>query len=260
MAGFQDPPMGEQVSVVIPARLASTRLAGKMLLDLCGKPVLRHVLDRAMGLPATEVVVLTESPLVRDAVESWGGTCLLTSDKCQSGTARIAEALPKLRGDFVLNIQGDEPFFDAALAARMLTDRPAVPFDMLTPVYPLRDRDALRNPNVVKVVLCHSGRAIYFSRSPIPFLRSVPEERWCESHAYWGHLGVYLYPRRTLELLPSLPGSPLAVAESLEQLQLIQAELVVQTVRADHPTIAIDTADDLARAKEYYLQHGQGRA
>jgi 3-deoxy-manno-octulosonate cytidylyltransferase (CMP-KDO synthetase) len=221
-----------------------------MLADLRGKPVLRHVWERAMRVRnAAEVVVLTEHEKVRSAVESWGGTCLLTPESCSTGTERIASALDRLSGDCICNLQGDEPFLNVPLIERMV--ELAGRDEFLTPVYPITDPSWLHTPNVVKVVRDHRGRALYFSRHPIPYVRDLPPERWCERVTYYGHMGVYLYRRELLEKLPQLPPSPLAEAESLEQLRFLQSGYAIQTIETSRPGPAVDTREDLAQACDY---------
>ncbi|MDR1457103.1 MAG: 3-deoxy-manno-octulosonate cytidylyltransferase [Puniceicoccales bacterium] len=239
-------------SIAIPARLQSTRLPGKVLADLGGKPVLKHVWETANRIKdVREVIVLTESAEVLDAVMDWGGICYLTPESCNSGTERIASALDYFSGDFIFNVQSDEPFLKdkllESMIARTLTNGA---LDVLTPVYPLTDVGDILNPNVVKVVIAHGGEALYFSRSPIPHVRGAGSDKWLSMTQFFGHMGVYLYAREILERVPFLPRSSLATAESLEQLQLLQAGYHIQVIPADGPSIAIDTAEDLARARE----------
>ncbi|MDR2664153.1 MAG: 3-deoxy-manno-octulosonate cytidylyltransferase [Puniceicoccales bacterium] len=249
-------------SLAIPARYGSHRLPGKVLADLGGKPVLRYVWEAALAVRgADEVLVLSESELVLRAVESWGGRCLLTAESCSTGTERIASVLDRLSGDCIVNLQADEPFLEPAtveaLMERALGDEP---YDLLTPVYALRNGADLDDPSVVKVVRGHGGEALYFSRCPIPFVRDCPRDRWLEQNLHWGHMGVYLYRRSTLERLHSLPGSPLAGAESLEQLRFLQAGLRIGTVTVGHWALAIDTAADLARARQILAVGNQKKA
>jgi 3-deoxy-manno-octulosonate cytidylyltransferase (CMP-KDO synthetase) len=238
------------VSVVIPARLASTRLPRKVLADLGGRPVLRHVWERAARMRrATEVLVATDSEEVARAVAGWGGQFVLTSPACRSGTERIASILDGLRGDFILNVQGDEPFIEPALLEALVERFATAGGDLVTPVYPIRDYDTLANPAVVKVARTADGRALYFSRSPIPHLRGVQPEQWAEQGTYWGHLGVYGYARAALARYPALPESALEAAESLEQLRFLEAGFCIQTVETNYHAVAIDTPADLERAR-----------
>ncbi|MDR2668219.1 MAG: 3-deoxy-manno-octulosonate cytidylyltransferase [Puniceicoccales bacterium] len=248
-------------TIAIPARFDSKRLPGKVLADLCGKPVLRHVWDNANRVHSVgEVVVLTESEMVRDAVQSWGGRCLMTPAACSTGTERIAWALEKIPGDYVINLQADEPFLRPATIAALIDGQLKIGSvdEVRTPIYAIRRREELLDPNVVKVVCGNGGEALYFSRSPIPHIRDCPEDGWIDRGLHFGHIGVYLYGRNILEEWHSLPKSQLAEAESLEQLRLLQAGRKIFTVRVDSPSLAIDTAADLNRAREIILEGADG--
>jgi 3-deoxy-manno-octulosonate cytidylyltransferase (CMP-KDO synthetase) len=240
-------------SIAIPARYGSSRLPGKVLADLGGKPVLRHVWEAAMAVRGVgEVLVLSESEAVRHAVEGWGGRCAMTAVSCNTGTERIASALEVIGGSFIINLQADEPFLEpSTVEALMKKAEQSDEFDLLTPIYPIRDGAELEDPSVVKVVCDGDGGALYFSRSPIPFLRDCPRERWVERGLHFGHMGVYLYRRNVLEQLPAIAPSPLAQAESLEQLRFLQAGYRIGTVCVDHCAPAIDTEADLARARAF---------
>lgn len=239
------------VSVVIPARLASTRLPRKVLLDLGGRPVLRHVWERVAAMKrATEIFVATDSEEVARAVAGWGGQFVMTSPACRSGTERIASMLDGLHGQFILNVQGDEPFIDPRLLDSLVERFIAAGGDVVTPIYAIRDQAALINPAVVKVVRAADGRALYFSRSAIPHLRGVPLEQWAARGLHWGHLGVDGYARARLAQFADLPDSALETAEALEQLRFLEAGWRIQTVETDYHAVAIDTPEDLARARE----------
>lgn len=238
------------VSVVIPARLASTRLPRKVLADLGGKPVLRHVWERVARMrKATEILVATDSEEVARTVAEWGGQFVMTSPHCRSGTERIASVLDGLKGQLILNVQGDEPFIDPTLLDALVECYAANGGDVVTPVYPIREFETLMNPAVVKVVRGVDGRAWYFSRSPIPHVRGRPPEEWPARGLHWGHLGVYGYARAKLAAYPTLPESPLEAVEALEQLRFLEAGWRIQTVETEYHTVAIDTPDDLARAR-----------
>jgi 3-deoxy-manno-octulosonate cytidylyltransferase (CMP-KDO synthetase) len=238
------------VSVVIPARLASTRLPRKVLADLGGQPVLRHVWERVARMRhATEILVATDSEEVAAAVAEWGGQFVMTSPDCRSGTERIASILDGLKGQFILNVQGDEPFIDPALLDALAESFARSGGDVVTPVYAVRDYATLVNPAVVKVVRGADGRAWYFSRSPIPHVRGVPMEQWPARGLHWGHLGVYGYARAKLAAYSTLPESPLESVEALEQLRFLEAGWRIQTVETQYHAVAIDTPDDLIRAR-----------
>jgi 3-deoxy-manno-octulosonate cytidylyltransferase (CMP-KDO synthetase) len=241
-----------KTSVVIPARLASTRLPGKVLLDLNGWPVLRHVWERVRRMTrADEVVIATDSPAVIEAARQWGAVAEMTPESCRSGTERIISLLDHLRGDFILNVQGDEPAIDPGLLDQMVERAAATGADLVTAVAPLRAASALHSPDRVKVVRAMDGRAIYFSRSAVPFVRGVESAEWLQSNRrFWCHIGVYGYTRKVLECYRELPVSPLEEMESLEQLRFVDAGYAFQTVETEYHPVAIDTAEDLVAARK----------
>ncbi len=254
-----------QATAVIPARLASTRLPRKVLADIRGQPVLWYVwrqVKKARNL--SEIYVATDSEEVCSVVESWGGKALMTSPGCRSGTERIASALDRISGKLIVNIQGDEPLIDPRLLdvlveawQNTVSEKAGqdliMPCVVFTPVYPIRDLVTLNNPNVVKVARTRDGRALYFSRSPIPYVRDLPGERWLEANAicqtFWGHVGVYAYPRDVLAAYASLGESLLEPIERLEQLRLLEAGYTIQTVETEYHPIAVDTPADLEKVR-----------
>jgi 3-deoxy-manno-octulosonate cytidylyltransferase (CMP-KDO synthetase) len=173
----------------------------------------------------------------------------MTAPHCRSGTERIASILDGLKGQFILNVQGDEPFIDPVLLDALAACFVENGGDVVTPVYSIREYATLVNPAVVKVVRGADGRAWYFSRSPVPHLRGVPIEEWPARGLHWGHLGVYGYARAKLAAYLTLPECPLEGIEALEQLRFIEAGWRIQTVETDYHAVAIDTPEDLARAR-----------
>lgn len=238
------------VVVAIPARLASTRLPRKVVLDLGGKPVLRHVWEKAMRMKsAGRVVVLADSEEVATLARGFGAEVLMTAPECASGTERLASVLGALPGDFFLNVQGDEPFIDPALLDSLVMCWQESRCRVVTAVARVKQAERLADPNTVKVVRALNGRAIYFSRSAVPYLRGVPLAEWPEKHAYWSHIGVYGYDRKTLEEYPRMPVTEIEKIESLEQLRFVEHGLDIRTVETDYHPVAIDTAEDLERAR-----------
>jgi 3-deoxy-manno-octulosonate cytidylyltransferase (CMP-KDO synthetase) len=236
---------------VIPARLQSTRLPRKVLADLCGRPLLWHVWNRVIQAKRLAgVYIATDAEEVCTAVEAWGGRVLLTSPDCQSGTERIASVLDDLDGDFILNVQGDEPLVDPCLLDEMVQTWEQDNGDILTPVFQIKELETLRNPNVVKVVRTANGRALYFSRHPIPYVRDHPQERWLEFSSFWGHVGIYGYRRQVLMNYPGLAASPLENVERLEQLRFLEAGYNIQTLETAYHPVAVDTAADLERVRQ----------
>jgi len=244
-----------KATVAIPARLGSTRLPGKVLLDLGGKPVVQHVWERVLKMKnAGRVVILADTERVREVATAFGAEVIMTSPECRSGTERLASVLKNLSGEFFLNVQGDEPFVDTAMLDALVERWAETRCELVTAVAKITDPAKLTNPNVVKVVRGSDGRAIYFSRSPVPFLRGVPVKNWLssEKNTWWSHIGVYGYARATLEAHPTMPATVLEAVESLEQLRFIDRGMSFQTVETDYHPVSIDTAEDLENARKLF--------
>ena len=198
------------IIALIPARLHSTRLPRKVLADINGHPMMWYAWQRVQqAQKVSSVYAATDSEEVRDVVESWGGHVLMTSPDCQSGTERLAECLDRIDADFVLNVQGDEPFVDPAMLDDMITRWEATRSDLVTAVYKINRLERVLNPNVVKAVRAQNGEALYFSRSPIPYVRDIPQDEWLARQTFWGHIGAYGYTPATLAAYPTLHPSPL---------------------------------------------------
>lgn len=241
-----------RVSAVIPARLASTRFPEKVLAELGGKSVLEHVWRATCRMRgADEVIIATDAEKIRSHAEGFGARVLMTSPDCPNGTARIASILPELQGDFILNVQGDEPFIQPTLLDQLVETASRTDCDMVTAVYPLVDAGQLSNPNLVKVVRADDGHALYFSRSAVPYLRDVPSKEWLDHTQFWGHVGIYGYSRSLLEAYGSLSPCRLETLEKLEQLRFLDHGYTIQTVETSHVAPGIDTPDDLAVARDY---------
>lgn len=241
-------PTATKCCVVIPARLASTRLPEKMLLAETGKPLVQHTYEaaRRARLPQ-RVIIATDDERIATAVERFGAEAIMTSTHCQSGTdrcAEIARMLPEM--DIIVNVQGDEPELQSASIDRLieLISRDEQ-HKVATLAAPLRCVDALRNPANVKVVFDGAGRALYFSRSPIPHVRDAATPPvMSEPPVFHQHLGIYAYRRDYLLSLSELPPSPLELLERLEQLRILEAgeEILVGVV--PHVSSGIDTPED----------------
>lgn len=196
-----------------------------------------------------DVVIATDSPEVVQVIAAWGGKALLTDPACQSGTERIASILDQLDADLILNVQGDEPLVDPDMLDALITSWVSIPCDLITPVYRITSVEDLNNPNVVKVARAQNGRALYFSRSPIPYMRDYPQEEWLTHQPFWGHIGVYGYRKEVLAKYAKLPSSPLQTAESLEQLRFLEAGYTFQTIETTYHSIAVDTLSDLEKVR-----------
>lgn len=244
---------------IIPARYASTRFPAKPLAILGGKPVIQRVYEQVAGV-MDETVVATDDSRIYRAVTDFGGRAEMTSTDHRSGTDRCWEAYCKHGGDYdiVVNVQGDEPFIQRSQleAIKRCFDNPAT--DIATLVKPFSAEDglaALENPNSPKVVLDKEGRAIYFSRSVIPYLRGVDKSEWLSKHTFYKHIGIYAFRTDILRQVTSLPQSTLEKAESLEQLRWIENGYRIGVGISDIETIGIDTPDDLVRAEQFLKTH-----
>ena len=241
---------------LIPARYASTRFPGKPLADLGGKPMIRHVYEKARAFFDTCYVAIDDERIER-AVAGFGGRAIMTSTDHRSGTDRCREALDKAealcgeRFDIVVNIQGDEPFVSEEQLSLIsgCFDEPST--QIATLVKAFAPHEDIFNSNSPKVVLSADGHALYFSRSAIPFLRGVEPSQWQSSHTYYKHIGLYAYRTDVLKEITALPQSSLELAESLEQLRWLENGYKIKVGISEVETIGIDTPQDLERAEEF---------
>jgi len=230
--------------VGIPARFSSTRFPGKPLALLAGKPVILHVVDRALAADVGPVLVATDDVRIAEAVEKSGAQVCMTRADHASGTERLAEAVSDMDCDVVINVQGDEPLIDPAAIRAVLKPFDAEPeLSMATLAHPIRDEFDLNDANVVKVVCNASGHALYFSRAPIPFLRNEAVATPLQ------HVGLYAYRKEFLSMYGRLPPSPLEQAEHLEQLRALHHGYDIAVRVGDFHCIGIDTPEDLQRAE-----------
>lgn len=240
---------------IIPARYASTRFPAKPLALLGGKPVIQRVYEQVTGV-ISSAVVATDDERIAEVVKSFGGQVVMTSPNHKSGTDRCWEAYQKLgeEYDVVINVQGDEPFIAHSQLRAIMECFEDENTDIATLVKPFVESDglaALENPNSPKVVLDSESRAIYFSRSVIPYLRGVEPEQWLSSHTFYKHIGMYAFRSDVLGKITSLPQSTLELAESLEQLRWIENGYKIGVGISDVETVGIDTPEDLQRAEEF---------
>jgi 3-deoxy-manno-octulosonate cytidylyltransferase (CMP-KDO synthetase) len=186
---------------------------------------------------------------VRDAARGWGADTLLTDSTPRSGTERIATLLEQLAGDFIVNVQADQPLIEPSLVDDVVKHWEADPCDVITPVFQLNDLAALVDPNVVKVVRARNGNALYFSRSPIPRIADGAMATREQEETYWGHVGVYGYTCEALRWYLSVPRGPLENAEQLEQLRFLEAGCSIRTFEVTGTSLSVDTPADLERAR-----------
>ena len=228
---------------IIPARFGSTRFPGKPLVEINGKSMIRRVIDQAKKCQSLqEIWVATDDERIFKHVEEYGCKAFYTSENCNSGTERICELLPTIDGnfDFVLNIQGDEPFVHVESLEELSNALISSKSDIATLAVQIENREEANDSNRVKVVFSNSGRALYFSRSTIPFARNgVPD--------YFKHLGVYAYTTNALRHIKNLQASALELTESLEQLRWLENDLTISVVVTSHDSTGIDTPEDLLK-------------
>ena len=246
---------------IIPARYGSTRLPAKALALLRGRPLIQHVYERAkQAKQLDDVVVATDDARIARAVADIGGQAVMTDPAHRSGTERIAEVARQRDAQVFLNIQGDEPLVRPEqldqLAVFLLAHQ-AVP--MATLMTKLTRPEDLTNPNVVKVVVNQDGYALYFSRSPIPFIKQPvaagsfnPQSAIRNPQLHWKHLGIYGYQRPFLLRVPQLAPTPLEQAEQLEQLRVLEHGYTIKVLETAWDTIGVDTAEDLARVEAVF--------
>ena len=236
-----------EIIAVIPARYASTRLPGKPLLSDTGRTMIQHVVEAASrATKLSRVIVATDDIRIAEAVAKFGGEAVMTRADHPSGTDRVAEVAAGIpEAGIIVNLQGDEPEVSGHaldLVVSLLENDPLAP--MATLATPIRDGSIYRDPACVKVVCSANGRALYFSRSPLPFHRNgVPSD----GNLGYLHLGLYAYRRDFLLGLAKIPPSPLERAEKLEQLRVLEAGYPIAVGFVDEPAVGIDTPEDYRR-------------
>ena len=242
------------VLAVIPARFASTRLPGKILADIGGKPMIEHVYRRASAAESVHAtIVATDDARIASAVEAFGGVAIMTRPDHVSGTDRIAEVVGQLPCLAVVNVQGDEPLIEPSTidaAVQPLIDDPTVAMSTLS--RPFASADEFANPNVVKVVTNLAGDALYFSRAPIPYPRTSAAVEPVPTAAR-AHVGLYVYRREALLKLAATPPAPLELEESLEQLRALSHGMAIRVVPTTHVAAGVDTPEDLDRVRSLLL-------
>lgn len=237
---------------IIPSRFASTRFPGKPLADINGKTMIRRVYERALEVLDT-LIVATDDERIYSEVSSFGGKVVMTSESHQSGTDRCYEALTKFsessgnRYDVVINIQGDEPFIRPDQIELLKGCFKDAYVDIATLIKPVENNDLLFDPNKPKVVVNNRGEALYFSRSPIPYIRDTLKENWQNRHQFYQHIGMYAYRSDILKKITGLKITKLEKAESLEQLRWLENGMKIQTAVTAYESYGIDTPEDLNR-------------
>jgi len=238
-----------KVVVVIPARYGATRLPGKPLVQLAGKPMIQRVYERAkLAQTASRVIVATDDDRIRQAVEAFGGEARMTRADHRTGTERVAEVAAHVDGDVFVNVQGDEPLLDPLAidtAVNVLLEEPRV--DVATVATPIKTPADIMDPNVCKVVLDFDGNALYFSRAPIPWVRDTANKIQVR---HLKHLGLYAFQRDALLEYPTLPQGELERIEQLEQLRWLENGLKIRVAEVLHDAVSVDVPEDVARVEK----------
>ncbi len=256
--------MNPSVIAIIPARYAATRLPGKPLLDIAGKPMILRVIERAQRCALIQrVIVATDDERIYQAVTAAGAEAQMTSPAHRTGTDRLAEVAASLEADIIVNVQGDEPLIEPSVIeqaiAPLLED---ATIQMSTTCEPIESAADVINPNVVKVVTDHTGFALYFSRNPLPYPRNEVIAHGSLAAAlanepallarYAKHTGLYVYRREFLLRYAQLTSTPLEQSESLEQLRALEHGYRIRVVKVAHRSIGVDTPEDLAFVRQQF--------
>ncbi|PCJ64456.1 MAG: 3-deoxy-manno-octulosonate cytidylyltransferase [Candidatus Hydrogenedentota bacterium] len=241
----------EKAVAIIPARFASQRFPGKVIVPLAGKPLVYHTyLQTCRAKHISRVIVATDDSKVVEALQPYDVEVIMTRPDHLTGTDRIAEVAKQLSDSIIVNVQGDEPLVDPDTIDRAIEKLHEHPETvMATARHALSDPKDIEDPNVVKVVVDTHGRALYFSRYPIPYVRA-PEETNGDEITHWQHIGLYVFRREFLLSFPDLPPTPLELLERLEQLRVLENGYSIAVVDTEHKSIGVDTPADLERARE----------
>jgi 3-deoxy-manno-octulosonate cytidylyltransferase (CMP-KDO synthetase) len=238
-----------EVVIVIPARFGSTRLPGKPLVSLAGKPMIQRVYERAkMATLADRVIVATDDERIVKAVESFGGSARMTRTDHRTGTERVAEVAAHEKGEVFVNVQGDEPLLDPVAvdtAVSALLEEPVAAIS--TAATPIKTPADIMDPNVVKTVLDFDNNALYFSRAPIPWVRDTASKIQVR---HLKHLGLYVFQRDALLEYPTLPQGELERIEQLEQLRWLENGWKIRVAEVEHDAVSVDVPEDVARVEK----------
>jgi 3-deoxy-manno-octulosonate cytidylyltransferase (CMP-KDO synthetase) len=243
------------VLVIIPARFGSSRLPGKPLASIAGKPMIQHVVERVRRAKLVKsILVATDDERIKKAVEAFGGHAILTRPDHRTGTDRVAEVATHVDAEIYVNIQGDEPLIDPgtvdAVVSAMLEDEEV---HIATPCTAIKQPNEIMDPNIVKVTRDFDGNGLYFSRAPIPWVRDT---KTTVAARHWKHIGLYAFRRDTLLEFPTLPPGELEHLEQLEQLRWLENGFRVRVVETDYDAVSVDVPADIERVEKLLRQQG----
>jgi len=237
------------VLAIIPARFGSSRLPGKPLASIAGKPMIQHVVERVRRAQLVKsILVATDDERIKRAVEGFGGQAILTRPDHRTGTDRVAEVAAHVDAGIYVNIQGDEPLIDPAtvdaVVSAMLED---VSVQIAAPCAAITQPNEIMDPNIVKVARDFDGNSLYFSRAPIPWVRDT---KTTVAARHWKHIGLYAFRRDTLLEFPTLPPGELEHIEQLEQLRWLENGFRIRTVETDYDAVSVDVPADIERVEK----------
>jgi 3-deoxy-manno-octulosonate cytidylyltransferase (CMP-KDO synthetase) len=240
-----------KIIALIPARFGATRFPAKLMADLYGKPlIVRTFLSTVATGIFDEVVVVTDHEEIAQVIRKEGGKVFMSLKEHESGSDRIAEAAAHMEADVIVNVQGDEPFQDKRSLQDLVRSFDDHRVEVASMMMTISSESQIQNPNAVKVVVDKDNFSLYFSRSPIPFIRESPSEI-----NFYRHIGIYAYKKELLMAFTQWPKSVLEKAEMLEQLRLLEQGIKIKMVHTDHQAVAIDTPEDLQKAKAYFREN-----
>ena len=249
--------MNKQITAIIPSRYHSTRFPGKPLANIKGKSMIQRVYEQAAKAGSiNQVLVATDHKKIYDHVLAFGGHVVMTSHDHKNGTERCFEAWRISRSgssskgkpdDFIVNIQGDEPFIKPKQIETLISTLNKPTIEIATLAKKIDNDQELFDPHIVKVIFDKDFNAIYFSRQTIPYLKGIPESKWLHEHSFYKHIGIYAYRSDILEKITKLPPSPLEQSESLEQLRWIENGYKIKVAITEIDSIGIDTKEDIIR-------------
>lgn len=238
---------------IIPARLQSTRLPEKLLMPLGDYSIIEHVYRNCVRANVfTKVLIAVDDILMHEHCITFSDDVIMTRNDHQSGTDRIYEAYQQsgIRADFIVNVQADEPFLNSEFIATLVQSHAVSGCDVMTAMTKIDDIDELFSPSCVKIILGPHNRALYFSRSPIPFIRDIPKDEWIQHHDFMKHIGVYSYTEASLQSFVNTTSSMLEMTEKLEQLRLLEQGHSYTCIELNYDGFGIDTLEDYHKAIE----------
>ena len=244
-----------KVSIIIPARMASTRLPDKPLADIMGKSLIRRVYEQAQKSKfAHETIIATDHKKIFNHVTDWGGNVVMTSTNHTSGTDRIAEAALNMDSDIIINLQGDEPLIDPLQIDELILAMMSTEIVIGTQCTKLHNAESLFDYNVVKVVKDLQNKAMYFSRQAIPAFRDLAYRYWFDNATYYRHVGIYGFKKNVLTAITTLPSSAYEKAESLEQLRWMENGYPIHCFETLFSSIGVDTPEDLEEVRDIFIR------